>query len=354
MTTSAFFQDRRRRNLIFLAAVAALSIVLAVWALWAESARLAGPERAETFFPSLPAQVRDIARIHIASNKGAFDVVFKPDRGWVLPDRDNYPASFEEVRKTVVGMAALQTIERKTARPDWLHYLDLGAPPKGAGVEVALEDDKGATIAAVIAGKTTDIGDSSGATGLFVRKPDSNQSWLARSVFQPDSDVAQWMDRAVLDIDRSRIAEARMEPANGPAFTVRRDKATDSDFTLVELPKGRELTYPTAPDGVAGAIVGFTFDDAKPAKDFDFSNTTTLITRTFDGLAVTANVIKSGPDYWATLSAEAQPGAKPEIAKEARDIDAKADGWAYKLPDYKGQQFMTTLDSLLKPEKAKK
>jgi len=30
-------------------------------------------------------------------------------------------------------------------------------------------------------------------------------------------------------------------------------------------------------------------------------------------------------------------------------IDSRASGWAYKLPPYKGQQIMTTLESLLKP-----
>jgi hypothetical protein len=349
MNLTTLMEDKRRRNLAILAVIAVVSVTLAAAALWAQAARLSNGHVEETFFPSLPSHVRDIERIHIASKKGTFDVAFKPDSGWVLPGRDNFPASFEEVRKTVVGIAALQTIEPKTARPDWLHYLGLDAPPKGDGVEISLLDDKGNMIAALIAGKTTDIGDPSGATGLFVRKLDSNQAWLARSVFTPDSDPGQWMNHDVIGVDRSRIQETRVEPANGPAYTVRRDKPSDASFTLVELPKGRELSYDSAPDGVAAAIVGFTFDDAKPAKDFDFTNSTTLITRTFDGLAVTVEAIQQGQDYWAELSAEAAPGARPEIAKEAREIDAHASGWAYKLPGYKGQQFMTSLDSLLKP-----
>ena len=45
--------------------------------------------------------------------------------------RGNYPADFDEVRHTLIGLAALETIEPKTARADWLHYVGLDTPPKG-------------------------------------------------------------------------------------------------------------------------------------------------------------------------------------------------------------------------------
>jgi hypothetical protein len=61
--------------------------------------------------------------------------------------------------------------------------------------------------------------------------------------------------------------------------------------------------------------------------------------------------MQQGPDYWALVSAEAAAG-KPKAAREAKAINAKTAGWAYKLPPYKGQQLMTKLDSLLKPPPA--
>ena len=53
-------------------------------------------------------------------------------------------------------------------------------------------------------------------------------------------------------------------------------------------------------------------------------------------------------DVWATVGAEPAPG-NAGAAKEAIQINSRAAGWAYKVPAFKGQQFMTTLDSLLKP-----
>jgi hypothetical protein len=136
---------------------------------------------------------------------------------------------------------------------------------------------------------------------------------------------------------------------------VRRSKPSDSDLTLADVPKGREISYPGAADGVAGAISGFTFDDVRPARDFDFSDdahTARLVARTFDGLIVTVQTIQQGKDYWCEVSAEGAAG-KPDAERQARAIDARASGWAYKLPMYKGQQLMTALESLLKPQPGK-
>lgn len=347
---SRFLDDPRRRNLAILAAIAGVAVILAVWSLVHEASLLAPPRPVQAFFPDLASQARDIAQIRIRSKQGTVEIAFRPEKGWVVASHDDYPAAFDQVRQTIIGLESLTTIEPKTARPDWLPYVDLDSPARGGrGTLITLENDKGAVLASVIAGKTTDIGDPGGAIGLFVRRPGDPQSWLARSVFEPKSDPAGWLDRQIMDIDRSRIAEADVDPVSGPSYVVRRDKPSDADFVLAEIPKRREVSYPGAPDGVAAAVVDFTFDDVRPAREFDFSDpahVARVVTRTFDGLTVAVSVIQEGQDYWATVSAE---GTGVDSRKEARQINAHAAGWAYKLPAYKGLQFMTPLENLLKP-----
>jgi len=351
MAESAILTDPRRRTLAILGAVTLVAVLLALGAIWQQAELGRSAYAPEQFFPGLARQVRNATTIHIASRASApFDVVFIPDKGWVLPARSDFPASFDLVRRTLVGLAALQTIEPKTARADWLRYLGLDAPPKGDGIEITVRDDKGRVLASLIAGKSEDIGDATGATGLFVRRPNELQSWLTRSVLDPRASLSDWLDKTVMDIDRARVQEADVDPAGGTSFMVRREKPSDPDFTLSPLPAGKSPSDPTAPDGVAAAITGFGFDDVRPARDLDFSNqnlTSRVITKTFDGLKVTVNVQRQGADYWATVSGEAMNPRSPALA-EAAAINAHASGWAYKLPAYKGQLFMTTLDSLLK------
>jgi hypothetical protein len=349
---NSFLADPSRRNLAILGAVAVVAVLLALLALEARQSEVAPHYRAEQFFPDLAAHEREVSRIRVASKKGTFDIVFKPYRGWVLPARDDYPASFDQVKETIIGLGALQTVEPKTARADWLPAVGLGAPPKGNGVEIALLNDKGETLAALILGKSEDIGDPGGAIGLFVRKPDSNQSWLVKSVFEPKSDPSDWIEKHVMDVDRARIQETDVDPAGSASYEVRREQPSDPDFKVTDLPAGRALADDTAADGIAAAITDFSFDDVRAAKNFDFNDATRVIAKTFDGLTVTVQTIRQGADYWATVSAEAGPG-KPDAAREARDIDAHVNGWAFKLPEFKGQLFTTPLENLLKPLGAK-
>ncbi|MGA7676626.1 MAG: DUF4340 domain-containing protein [Rhizomicrobium sp.] len=355
MDLKALFSDPRRRNLAVLAALALASVLLAVLALDLRAAEVAPKYPPHAFFPGLAGKLDDVTRIHIESKKnGAFDVTFVPMKGWVLPGRSNYPASFEEVRKTLVGLAALQTIEPKTARPDWFHYIDLDAPPKGDGVVISLNDDKGRVLATLIVGKSEDIGDDTNFVGLFVRKPGETQSWLVGSPFTPHASPSDWLKKNIVDVDRARIQEVDVRPSSGPAYTVRRDKPSDLDFKLALLPRGRELGDPSGPDNVGSALTDFSFDDIQPSGNLDFDTQGwRTVTRTFDGLIVSVDVVKQGADTWARIYADAAPG-NPDAAKEARDINAYAQGWAYKLPAFKGAQFMTALDSLLKPLAAKK
>ena len=352
MNLKSFSSDPRRRNLTALAALALVSVLLAGLALDRRAAEVAPKYPPQAYFPGLAGKLSEVMRIHIESRKnGTFDVTFVPAKGWVLPGRSNYPASFEEVRKTLVGLAALQTIEPKTARPDWFHYVDLDAPPKGGGVLISLSDDKGHALATLIVGKGKDIGDASESVGLFVRKPGETQSWLVSSPFAPQTGPSNWMKRDILDVTRARIQEVDIRPLSGPAYTVRRDKPTDLDFTLDPMPRGRAPADSGGPDGVALALADFSFDDIQPAANLDFDGMASrAVTKTFDGLIVRTDVVKQGPDYWARIFAGAAPG-KPDAAKEARDINANAQDWAYRLPATKGAQFMATLDSLLKPKK---
>jgi hypothetical protein len=348
--TRAFFADYRRRNLALLAGATVVSVLLAVLALHEQASELAPKYAPEAFLPGIASKIGNATKIHVASQKGAFDVT-RTGSGWVIPQRGDYPASFEQIQKTLVGLAAFETIEPKTSRPDWFHYVDLDAPPKGHGVLITVTGGDGREIASVIAGKSEDIGDSSGALGLFVRRASDNQSWLVRSVFEPRSDPGDWMDKKVVDIDRARIQEVDVTPSEGPAYVVKRDKPSDPDFKPTSVPGGRDLANEAAGDTVAAALTGFTFDDVRPAKSVDFSKATRHITKTFDGLTVTANVVQQGQDYWATFAASGT-SLNPDTDREVSEINAHAGPWAYKLPTYKGQQFMTTLESLLKPKGA--
>lgn len=352
MNLRAYFYSSRNRNLAALAGVAVASVVLAFLALHHRQSVMAPTHAPQLVFPGLAHALNNgaVTHIRISSKKGGtFDVAFAPTKGWVLPDRMNYPASFEEVKKTLVALAAMETIEPKTDNPELFHYVDLDAPPAGNGVAITLTGEKGRVIAALIAGKSESVGDEANIA-LFVRKADENQSWLVKSPSEIKSNQSDWMDKTVLDVDRQRVERVEVQPPTGPSYVVSRTKPEETSFAVSPLPKGRELAYPGAGDAEASVMDDFTFDDSRPAGEFDFNNAARVTTHTFDGLTVAVDVIKQGEGYWTRVNADSQPGNQ-KAARDALNINAHAAGWAFKIPAYKGASFAAPLESLLKPKK---
>jgi hypothetical protein len=344
--SAAFFHGRRDRRLMALLVLAIVSIGLASGAVYYRAAVLAPRYQPMKVFSGLARQLTrgDVTRVYIVSKKfGAFTVAFVPQKGWVLPDKGNYPASFEMVKQTLLGIAAMQTIEPKTDRPEWFHYVDLDPPPQGDGINVTLSGDRGHVIASMIVGKSEPLGDD---LGLFVRRAGENQSYLVRSPTEIKADPAEWMDKTVISVAASRIASAEVKPVTGPAYTASRAKPEDG-FAVAPLPKGRELAYSGAADATANALSDFGFDDIRRSTDFDFADGARLVIHTFDGLSVTVNLVTRDNATWARLFAGAEPGSQT-AAKEALAINARAEGWAFKIPAYKATAFTPPLEGLLK------
>lgn len=347
-----FTADPRRRNLAFLLGASIVVALLAGLALYMQSSRTAPQNQSAEFFPGLAAKVAhgEAAKIRISSKKnGTFDVVFKPVKGgWVLPQKGDFPASFVTVNQTLVGLAAMQTIEPKTARADWLHYI--GLDKGGDGVEIVVSGERDRELAHLIVGKSTDIGDPGGAVGLFVRKQGDAQSWLVRAPSEFQTDLNSWMQKTVIELDPGTIQSTVVGLANGTSYEVVRESRKDPHFKLTTpVPTGRAAGGPEQTDPIGGALAQFSFEDVKPLHEVDFTGAVHVTSRTFDGLSVTVQVAHVGAEYWAQVSA-VNLSTKADIAKQARTINTRAAGWAYKLADYKGAQLTAPIESVLAPK----
>jgi hypothetical protein len=348
--TAMAAMDPRKRSLTILGGLAALFVVLAGLAVFQQSRSLAPKFEPSPLFPGLAAKLGDLGEIAVTSKAGTFHLKLMGDR-WVIPEKDAFPADAALVRATGQGVADMLTLEPKTAREDWLSLIGLDDPAKGgAGVALKLSDKNGMALADIVLGNTQGASDELGRTTLYVRKAGENQSYLARSYITAKPNVADWLDRAVVPIARDRVKGATVTLPAGPAYTMVRDTKDQPDFRVLDLPRGRELSFPGSPDGVAGAITGFNFEDVAKADQVDFAKASQSVTNTFDGLTVTVKIAAKGMDHWATVSAA---GSNPMTQEEAMRINARADGWAFKLPEMNVTQFTSSLETLLKPPPGK-
>ncbi|MEQ1753315.1 MAG: DUF4340 domain-containing protein [Micropepsaceae bacterium] len=354
--------QRRVRALTYLGGATAATVLFALLSQWQRGASETPDFKPVKMFPALEARANDVAGIQIESKTSTFNVVRTADGKWILPDKGKYGADFNEIRKTITGLADLDLVEQRTARADWAEKLGLGAPTashEGQGTVVTLKDAKGDVLASIVVGNAVEGASAGGKQAIYVRRPQESQTYVARGGFEAATDQTQWLDKSFIDFPSDRIKTVSMKPLKGPTYSVARATPSTQNFAVVErLPSGRSLRTEAEPNGVGNALIGMTFTDVVPQSQVDFSKSARATFQTFDGMALNVMIAEKDNDFWVSFDAVEVPptevapasspsGLKPNIAKEVEELNAMSKGWAYKVPRYKGTLLTSPLEALL-------
>src|SRR5690606_25817938 len=92
---------------------------------------ISAPE--ERLLPQLSDRINEVARIHIQDSATSVTLQRVEDR-WGLVQQSNYPVRFDQVRKTLMDVAALRKVEEKTSNPNLYSRLeveDIDSPDAG-------------------------------------------------------------------------------------------------------------------------------------------------------------------------------------------------------------------------------
>jgi hypothetical protein len=324
----------RRLGLLVVAALVA--IALALWL----STRPHGErttEESRLVLPDLMGLLNSVTELRIAKGDGSRATLKKGGTDWIVEER-GFPADTSRVRKLLIDLSELAIVEEKTREPE--NYPQLGvedvSSPKASGTRIDI----------VTPAKTLSliVGKPSGAKSSFVRLAGAPVSLLASPQLVPDADAARWLDKPVIDVAEARVKQVDLQPASGPAYTVMRGAAQQTDFSVSKLPKGRELSGPGAANAVAGALASLTLDDVRKAGGAGTEPAHATF-HTFDGLTVDVMGRKDGDRRFLALSA--QSSAK-ETTSEAQALNARFSGWEIEVPGYKYDALFRPLEDLLK------
>lgn len=358
-----FWRSDRGIFLLALLVVALVTSLAAALVVLREGQRTAPRFSPAPMFEGLADKLGQAADIAVASPEGRIEARLVEGGGWVVPSASNYPAHTETVRKMLLGLSSLKAIERRTARRDWLATLDLVAPGDGGkATEIRVSDAKGALLAGLLVGKFSPAGALAGEDSFYVRRIGEDQAYLAQGDLPLDVAREGWLDPTIVDLARERVFRVTLSPAAGAAFSLSRANAQAQDFILDAIPKGRHMVSETAGNAIGAALSEFTLQDVRPRTEVDFKRPARAVFETFDGLVVTVHTVEVKDGHWVRVAAEAKkPRAKvtnakaPDVAAEAKAINARVGAWAYRVPDWKAALFARSLDSLLaEPEMEKK
>ena len=354
----------RKSIVVALGVAAAIAVIGAVVTVHQRARLLASNDRVEPVLPGLADKLSQVEQVELKQGKALIRLARQGDH-WVAPDKAGYPAKFESIRRNLVALADLKTLEAKTTRAELYSRLQL-EEPTGDGaksVGVALKDAKGGTVAELIVGKRRS-NLSGGADRTYVRRAGDNQAWLAEGNLDLRVDAAEWLERDIVNVAGQRIREAVNVLPDGKRLTVRRDKPEDSDVKIVGVAADAKIKSQYSVNAVAGALESLTLDDVRPASELEFMPAGGWAEfKSADGLVVKVEIANKDDKAWLRFTASYQsppanatpaPDAKsPEqVQDEVTAINARVGGWAYQVGQYKLEKFQTKLSDLLEDAKS--
>jgi hypothetical protein len=395
------------RSLYLLAGATAVVAVVAAVTLHHGESAVKGTPGAGTLFPALAGSINDAATIELKKQDGV-TTLRRSSEGWGLAEKSGYPVEMESIRKLLIGLKDLSANEARTEDPRLYSKLGVEEPDVQGSTStlVTVKDEGGKELAGLIVGKEHASKSFTGGHQVYVRKPGEARSWLASGDLGLKEKGADWLDKKILEIKRERIRAAEIRHADGEVVVVDRDKPETKDFTLHDVPEGKELSYPSAPTSVADALGYLNLEDVVPADSMDMKEGTSCTSKfsCFDGLTITVTTKTVGdktfarfeasyekpPEAAGPLPPSATPGApdapgadnktdeaapdaplgsvpeaegakateKPktktaeEVGKEVAELNGRLSKWVYQIPSYNKSSIEKRKSELLKPPPA--
>ena len=382
----------KSKALIALGIAAVIAVGAAVAVATMQQSPAPRAEIGNRLFPQLAARADDIRTIQVRHKNGSFSIV-RTDDGWVVPEQSNYPASIDEVRRVLVGLAELRALEAKTRSPNLypeLQVEDVSAPD-AKSVQLTLKDANGGDVLSVLVGKQRfGRGTSSAGDGVYIRRSDDAQAWLAQGRLTVNRDAVQWLDRKIVDVKRERVRTVSLRTTE-KEVTVTRTDPSENDFTLAGVPDDHKVKSSWEINSIGGAFESLELDAVKPVAEVKFPETPAAEAVTFDGLKLTAYLADQDGGTWVRFVAAFEPSSQPteqadaaqaaekkeeevaaneakdkadkddasklkpadEVRKEVETINARVGNWAYKLPSYKIDTFRKKFNDLIEPKEKK-
>lgn len=341
-------------------------------------------ERA-ALYPSLLEQVNQIQRVTLRSADHKTDLVRSSDQ-WKIANKDNFTATGTAVKRLLLEIAELRTVEAKTSTSENYSRLgveDIGDDATGTQIEIIGDNDKKLVNLIVGHAREGSAGDLN-----YVRRADEAGSWLAHGKLDLKADPIQWLDASIVDIDTERVREVLIEQPDSPPIQISKTQKSDNFFALQNVPEGFQAKSKTIVSSLGAVLLDLRFNDVAAAGPFQGHDALRTITvRTFNGLTVKLSEFARGEETFTQFTfsadgvAEVLPVAEPETASESLSTESSsgdgespsADGspenstpqeppgeeaqrlgehtsaWVYVLPKYKRRMFDRKFESLIKP-----
>lgn len=350
----------QRRSFWILLTTAALAAVIV--AIGVPEKQQRGSDQASAFlFENLSDRINEVDRLSVrgAGNSQLVSLV-RGAQSWTITELSSYPADWTRVREVLTGVAWASVSELKTSNPEYFSRL---------GVEEITDEDARGIMLEIGVGKDhyeLILGhEAESRGGQYVRIAGADQSYLISETIDVPSTPIAWADDIIVDIGSGLVAEVNIAHADGELVTVSRISADDGDFSLHDVPKGRETQAAWVINRLAGAFTQLRMENVMPESLFSGTPGAAVRVLLFSGLELAAEVFEANGSTWIRIQAKRHEsaipaeGADPQegqaqdqiedvLSGEIAEINQRTSSWVYQISETKHAELIKRKNDLLK------
>ena len=350
-----------------------LGIVAVVMVLWAVlQTRISDKPGAEPARPVYLIQGFDpsgVDSIVIGTGEAAFTLK-RLKSGFVVVDKDNYPAKTSEINSVITKCLEIQTSEFVTDNPANHEDLEVTEEKARSVVKFMKADPNSSLLTGVVVGKTKELGQGSYVRLLSSNPALSNKVYVASNVPWFGGDEMNYVDQELIAVKKEDIKSVTVSLPSGPyTLTTKEDS---QDIVLENIPAGKKLKSSEA-QSVFTALTSLRFEDVnKISSDVAFEKQ--YVCRLKDStvyalriaqeddktdVSCVAEFTDKTPVEKASIDQGGEVESEEELKKKeakllARDnatqFTTKHHGWIYEIAEWKAKNMTKELADLIEDE----
>ncbi len=286
----------------------------------------------------------------------------RQQRGFVVVNKDNYPAKTSEINNLITKILEIQTLQFVTDNVS--NHEDLGVTEEKATTVVKFFKTDSSLLTGVIAGKAKEVGQ-----GTYVRLASNDKVYVAPSLPWLGGTAMSYVEQELVSVKRDDIVSVTVSTAGGE-YTL---KTTDDGkgVILENIPAGKKFKTNDG-DSVFTALTSLRCDDVtKSSGDLTFDKQ--FICRLKDSTVYTIKIAQKDDKTYGTCEAEftdktpVKKGSEVESEEELKKKEAKLlaqesaikftkkhQGWVYEIAEWKAKNLTKELSDLIEDEEKPK
>ncbi len=311
------------------------------------------------FFPDLAEKIESVNYISIKGNTDSINLSRKNDI-WGIDEFDSYPALPDKVKSSVLGAADLKINAPKTALPRLYHRLGVEGPEviDTSSLLLTLSDSNKNKIIEVIVGKPRLSSSAKNASGLYVRRPSEETSYLVDGTLNISAIKTDWINRNLFDIPAEAVKSVSVVHADGDSFELFKNEIGQEKFDMKNIPIDKELTSELIINRFGTILQDLQINGAKSQAMFlapnseipvsEINGSTKIQMNTFQGIIASITSFEYDDRYYASFKFS----YNEEITKnynqqndediQVSDIEiytnklnSDTTGWWFEIPEFK-------------------